>query len=408
MRPSRPTEAGNPALFNDEVIIPSQLAYVPGITKEDAYDYSIIGCSEIAFAGRGTEGIAYHAMSLGRVLELTLQGKDPLTGAPLASGPGDMLQWQSFDDMLQAFAERVRILSRAMFLQQLPLIEAHVTYRPCPYLSSLTRDCISRGRGYYDGGALYGNRAAVACIVGVATLANSLAAVRRLVFDDRVITMAQLKHALETNFEDTSTSPSGPAIREMCLHAPKYGNDDPYVDRLAKDCLNIVVKELRKHQSRPGQGYGATIAPVTAHMTYGAICGATPDGRKAGTPLNDSCSPAQGTDVNGPTAAIKSVACLEHLNLVQGTIFNMKVHPASLETRAGMTKWADLVRTYFDLGGWEIQFNVVSADSLKEAQRHPEDHRDLVVRVVGYSAFFVELEKVVQDDIIARTEHGGA
>ncbi len=399
---------GNPALFNDEVIIPSQLAYVPGISKEDAYDYSIIGCSEIAFAGKGTEGNAYHAMSLGRVLELALQGKDPVTGSPLASGPGDMLKWRGFDDMMQAYTEKVRILARAMFLQALPLIEAQITYRPCPYLSSLTRDCIGRGRSYYDGGALYGNRTANACIVGIATLANSLAAIRKLVFDDRVITMAQLKHALETNFEDTATSPTGPAIHAMCLRAPKYGNDDPYVDRLAKDCLNILVKELRKHQSRPGQGYGATISPVTAHVSYGAICGATPDGRKAGAPLSDSCSPAQGTDVSGPTAAIKSVASLEHINLVQGTIFNMKMHPGTLETRAGMSKWADLIRTYFDLGGWEIQFNVVSADTLKEAQKHPEDHRGLVVRVVGYSAFFVELEKVVQDDIIARTEHGGA
>lgn len=397
---------GHPALFNDEVIIPSQLAYVPGMTKEDAYDYCIIGCSEISFGGKGTEGIAYHAMSLGRVLELTLQGKDPVTGSPLASGPGDMLQWKTFEDMMQAFVEKVMILSRSMFLQVLPLIEAQTTYRPCPYLSSLTKDCISRGQSYYDGGAVYGNRAANVCIVGVATLANSMAAIRKLVFDDKVLTMAQLKHALETNFEDTSTNPTGPAIQDMCLRAPKYGNDDPYVDHLAKDCLNVVVKELRKHQTRPGQGYGATISPVAAHMSYGLICRATPDGRKAGTPLSDACSPAQGTDVNGPTATVKSVANLEHINLVQGTIFNMKMHPGPLETHAGMMKWANLIRTYFDLGGWEIQFNVVSAETLREAQKHPEDYKDLVVRVVGYSAFFVELEKAVQDDIIARTEHG--
>ena len=223
---------------------------------------------------------------------------------------------------------------------------------------------------------------------------------------NQVITMAQLKHALETNFEDTTTNPTGSAIQEMCLRAPKYGNDDPYVDNLAKDCLNIVLKELRQHQTVPGQGYGATIAPVAAHMSYGLICGATPDGRKAGTPLNDACSPSQGTDVNGPTATIKSVSNLEHINLVQGTIFNMKMHPGPLETSAGMAKWANLIRTYFDLGGWEVQFNVVSAETLKEAQQHPEDYKDLVVRVVGYSAFFVELEKAVQDDIIKRTEHG--
>jgi formate C-acetyltransferase len=317
-----------------------------------------------------------------------------------------MLRWRGFDDMMRAFREQAAMWARIMFLQQLPLVEAQTKYRPCPYLSSLTRDCINRGISYYDGGAVYGNWSVVACIVGLATLANSMAAVRKLVFDDKAITMTQLKHAIETNFEDTETDPTGSAIRNLCLSAPKYGNDDPYVDNIAKDCLNFVVKELRKHETVPGQGYGATISPVAAHIPYGLICGATPDGRKKGTPLSDACSPSQGSDVSGPTATIKSVSNLEHINLVQGTIFNMKMHPAALQTAAGMAKWANLIRTYFDLGGWEIQFNVVSAETLRVAQAHPEDYRDLVVRVVGYSAFFVELEKVVQDDIIRRTEHG--
>jgi formate C-acetyltransferase len=395
---------GHPALFNDEVIIPSQLAYVTGMTKEDAYDYTIIGCSEIVFAGRGTEGSAYQPVPLGMVLELMLAGKDPVTREPLA-GIGDMLSWKSFDDMLDAYSEQAKRLARILFMQQIPVIEGHVKYRPCPYLSSLTRDCISRGESFYGGGAVYGNWVFNACIVGIATLANSIAAIRKLVFDDQVITMAQLKHALETNFSDDTTNPPGPEIQQMCLRAPKYGNDDPYVDRIAKDCLNIMVKEMWKLKTRTGQGFGATIAPVTAHIMLGMVCGATPDGRNAGTPLNDSCSPAQGTDVNGPTAAIKSVATLEHINLVQGTIFNMKMHPMALESKAGMAKWANLIRTYFDLGGWEIQFNVVDAETLRDAQLHPENYKDLVVRVVGYSALFVELEKFVQDDIIKRTEH---
>jgi pyruvate formate-lyase/glycerol dehydratase family glycyl radical enzyme len=396
---------GHPSLFNDEVIIPSQLAYVPRITKEDAYDYCVVGCADISFAGRGTEGIPYHALSLARLLELMMQWKDPASGTPLTSGVGDMLRWQSFDDMMQAFREQARMWARLMFLQQLPLVEAHAKQRPCPYLSSLTQDCIERGISYYDGGAVYGNHEIVACIVGIATFANSMAAIRKLIFDDRTITMSQLKRALETNFEDASTNPSGPAIREMCLRAPKYGNDDPYVDNIAKDCLNVVVKELRKHETLPGQGYAATISPVAAHIPYGLLCGATPDGRKAKTPLSDACSPAQGSDVNGPTAAIKSVSNLEHVNLVHGTVFNLKMHPAALHTAAGMAKWANLIRTYFDLGGWEMQFNVVSAETLREAQKHPEQYKDLVVRVVGYSAFFVELDKLVQDDIIRRTEH---
>jgi formate C-acetyltransferase len=396
---------GLPALFNDEVVIPSQLANVPGITKEDAYDYCVIGCSEIAFGGRGTEGFAYQGLSGGRLLEMMMNGRDPVSGAQLTSGVGDMLQWKTADDMMQAFRDQVRLFSRFMFSQLLPLVEAHTKHAPCPFLSSVTRDCISRGRSFYGGGAIYGNGVVNVCYVGIGGLGNSIAAIKKLVFDDRVITMAQLKHALETNFEDSATSPTGPEVRQLCLDAPKYGNDDPYVDDVTKDCLNILVKELRQYKTGLGGRYHATISPVSTHVIYGMACGATPDGRKAGAPLSDGCSPAQGTDVNGPTATVKSVANLEHINLAQGTIFNMKMHPAVLETKAGMMKWANMVRTYFDLGGWEIQFNVVDSQTLRAAQENPEEYKNLVVRVVGYSAFFVELDKSVQDDIISRTEH---
>jgi pyruvate formate-lyase/glycerol dehydratase family glycyl radical enzyme len=396
---------GHPALFNDEVIIPSQLANVPGITKEDAYDYSVIGCSEVAFAGKGTEGLPYHALNGGRLLEMMMAGKNPITGAQLPPDIGGMTLWQTFDNVMHAYTEQVRMITRVMFMQVLPLLEAHTRYLPCPYLSSITKDCIKRGQSYYDGGAIYGNGVVNLCIVGIGTVGNTIATIKKLVFDDEVITMAQLKHALETNFEDTSTNPTGPEIHQLCLRAPKYGNDDPYVDNITKECLNIMVKDLRKYKTRTGGGYEATISPVAAHIALGSICSATADGRKAGEALSDGCSPSQGTDVNGPTASIKSVANLEHINLSQGTIFNMKMHPTALETKAGMLKWTNLVRTYFDLGGWEIQFNVVSGETLKEAQKKPDDYKDLVVRVVGYSAYFVELEKTVQDDIISRTEH---
>jgi formate C-acetyltransferase len=375
------------------------------ITKEDAYDYSVIGCSEVAFGGRGTEGFAYQGLSGGRLLETMMSGKDPVSGVQRTSGVGDMLQWRTADDMMQAFRDQVRLFTRFMFSQLLPLVEAHTKHAPCPFLSSVTRDCISRGQSYYGGGAIYGNGVVNVCYVGIGSVGNSIAAIKKLVFDDQVLTMAQLKHALETDFEDGSTTPTGPEVRQLCLDAPKYGNDDPYVDNVTKDCLNILVKELRQYKTGIGGRYHATISPVSTHVIYGMACGATPDGRKAGAPLSDGCSPAQGTDVNGPTATIKSVANLEHINLAQGTIFNMKMHPAAFETKAGMMKWANLVRTYFDLGGWEIHFNVVDAETLKAAQETPEEYKDLVVRVVGYSAFFVELDKSVQDDIISRTEH---
>jgi len=395
---------GLPALFNDEPIIESQLVHVPRITKEDACDYSIVGCSDVLTAGKGTEGLPYQAISLARVMEYMMQGRDPISGSPLASGVGDMLLWNGFDDLMQAYREQAKIWARLTFLQLLPLVELHGKQLPCPYMSSLIHDSIARGRAFYDGGAIYGSHATVGCIIGIGTLANSMAAIRKLIFDDEMITMSQLKHALETNFEDESTNPSGPVIRGMCQGSPKYGNDDSYVDNIAKDCLTILTKEMWQYETQPRVGYGAVVSPVTAHIAMGFLSGATPDGRKAMTPLSDATSPAQGTEANGPTAAIKSVSHLEHVNLSQGSVFNMRMHPASLESTAGMASWANLIRTYFDLGGWQMQFNVVDAEVLEKAQEHPEDYKDLVVRVVGYSAFFVELDKMVQDDIISRTE----
>ncbi len=396
---------GHPAMFNDEVIIPAQLANVPNMTIEDANDYSMVGCSEIAFAGRGTEGLAYQAISFGRVLETLMANTDIWTGQPIENGVGDMLSWQSFDDVMEAYKAQARQFARFAFMQLLPLVEAHNTYRPCPWISSITQDCIDRGKAHYAGGARYGNAAMNVCFVAVATLGDSLMAIKKLVFDDKLVSAAQLKHALETNFEDETTTPTGPEIQLLCKRAPKYGNDLPEVDSITRDCMDIMVKELRQYKTEFGAIYGTTVSPVTAHMSYGLICGATPDGRKAGAPLSDSVSPAQGADLKGPTASVKSVSNLAHVNLVQGTIYNLKMHPAAMATRSGLMKWANLVRTYFDLGGWEVQFNVVDTDVLRDALEHPENHRNLVVRVVGYSAFFVELDRATQEDIIARTEH---
>ena len=396
---------GHPAMFNDEVIIPSQLANVPNMTIEDANDYSIIGCSEIAFAGLGTEGLAYQAISGGRMFEMMASNTDIWTGKRMADGAGGMLQWQSFDDVMTAYKAQARQFARFAFMQALPLVEAHNTHRPCPWISAITRDCIDRGKAHYDGGARYGNATLNVCFVAIATLGDSLMAIKKLVFDDKVLTTAQLKHALDTNFEDETTTPTGPEIQRLCKRVPKYGNDVPEVDLIARNCLDIAVKELRQYKTDYGAIYGTTVSPVTAHVSYGMICGATPDGRKAGTPLSDSVSPTQGADLQGPTASVKSVSNLAHMNLVQGTIYNLKMHPAAMGTRAGLMKWANLVRTYFDLGGWEVQFNVVDTEVLKDALEHPENHRNLVVRVVGYSAFFVELDRATQEDIIARTEH---
>jgi formate C-acetyltransferase len=395
---------GMPALFNDEVIIPSRLAYEPGITKEDAYDWSIIGCVEPGIEGKGSPAHLGSVLLGGTLVAMTLFGKDPVTKVQLASEASTMDAWKSYDDLIAAFSEQVRHYTRAMVMATIPTDAAHIKYLPTPFLSSLVRDCVRRGRSVWDGGAIY-QGGPVMCYIGLANIGNSFAAIRKLVFDDKVITMQQLKHALETNFEDTATDPTGPEIRQLCLAVPKFGNDEDYVDKITKDCLNIMVKDLRKYKTLTGGQYRAVIAPTTAHIQGALACAATPDGRKAGTPLADACSPSQGTDLAGPTASVKSVAKVEHINCACGTVYNMRLHPATVQDRAGMTKWSDLIRTYFDLGGWELQFNTVGVETLRQAQKHPEQYRDLLIRVVGYSAHFVDLDKAIQDDIISRTEH---
>jgi formate C-acetyltransferase len=395
---------GMPALLNDEVIIPSRLAYEPGITKEDAYDWSIIGCVEAGIEGKGSPAHLGSVLLGGTLVAMTLFGKDPVTKVQLAPEASTMDAWKSYDDLITAFSEQVRYYTRAMVMATIPTDAAHIKYLPTPFLSSLVSDCVKRGRSVWDGGAIY-QGGPVMCYIGLANIGNSFAAIRKLVFDDKVITMQQLKHALDTNFEDTATDPTGPEIRQLCLAVSKFGNDEDYVDTITKDCLNIMVKELRKYKTLTGGKYRGVIAPTTAHIQGALACAATPDGRKAGTPLADACSPSQGTDLAGPTASVKSVAKVEHINCACGTVYNMRLHPATVQDRAGMTKWSDLIRTYFDLGGWELQFNTVDVETLRQAQKHPEQYRDLLIRVVGYSAHFVDLDKAIQDDIISRTEH---
>ena len=395
---------GMPALLNDEVIIASRLAYEPGITKEDAYDWSIIGCVEPGIEGKGSPAYLGSVLMGGTLVGMTLYGKDPFTGVQLVPEPRDMLAWKSYEDMMAAFSEQVHHYTRAMVMATIPTDAAHMKYLPTPFLSSLVSNCVKRGRGVWEGGAVY-QGGPVICYIGLANVGNSLAAVRKLVFDDKKLTTAQLKHALETNFEDLSTMPTGPEIRQLCLAVPKFGNDNDYVDRITKDCFNIMLKELRGYKTLLGGKYRGVVAPTTAHIQGALVCGATPDGRKAGEPLADAASPAQGTDVTGPTASVKSVAKLEHINCACGSVYNIRLHPATVRERAGMAKWSDLIRTFFDLGGWELQFNTVDVETLRQAQKHPDQYQDLLIRVVGYSAHFVQLDKAIQDDIIARTEH---
>ena len=277
---------------------------------------------------------------------------------------------------------------------------------PTPFASSLMDDCIKTATDIEWGGSHY--KTANIDSIGMANVGNALAAIKKLVFEEKKITGAQILQALKTNFEDTSTSPTGPEIQCMLLAAPKFGNDDDYVDLLVREASDYIILDAPNYTTETGGIFGAAMLPVTINVAFGEVCGATPDGRKAGTPTNDGCSPTQGTDVKGPTASVKSVAKLNHVACDQGTLLNQRFSPQVLENIAGMRKMSQLVRTYFDFKGQHIQFNVVSADTLRDAQKHPENYSDLMVRVAGYSALFTPLDPAVQNDIIARTEQSFA
>jgi formate C-acetyltransferase len=268
---------------------------------------------------------------------------------------------------------------------------------PTPFSSSLINDCIKKGKDVSVGGARYSFGDGV-CLIGVVDAANSLAAIKKLVFEEKKLTMSQLRQALAANFEGYEE------IERMCLKAPKYGNDDEYVDSIAKDIYEICYK-LHSKSDHLGRPVMPSAYSVTGHVAFGEFTGALPNGKKARKPLVDASVSAQaGTDKNGVTALVKSAAKVIDTVKYGSSHLNMKFHPTALRGMDGAKKLLSLIKTYFDLGGYHVQFNCVSGETLKDAQLHPENYRDLVVRVAGYSAYFVTLDKDTQDDIIKRTE----
>jgi len=400
---------GFPALFNDDVIIPAML-HNAKVHIEDAFDYGLVGCVEPSVMGKWGGRHAGCLFNLVKCMELALyNGKDPRTGITLCPGDGDLTTFTSLEDLLNAFEKQVRYYVKQAAIKDNIIDLMYEELTPTPFLSALIEDCIKRGKDIKQGGAIYDCTAI--STGGIANIANSFAAIAKVVFEDKLITTSQLKHALETNFEDRSTDPTGEQIRRMLRNAPKYGNDDPYVDLIAKEVARIFMAEVPKYKTtRYRRGpIGCVFLPdwasVSANIPWGFVIGATPDGRKAGEPVADVESADMGTDVSGPTALIKSVANIDHILLSDGAIFNLRFSPSVFENEDKVRKFIALIKTYFDLEGMEMQFNVISTKTLRDAQKHPEKYRDLMVRVAGYTAPFVSLDKAVQDAIIARTEH---
>ena len=447
---------GVPAMYNDEVIIPALVNR--GLTLRDARNYCIIGCVEPQTPHK-TEGWHDAAFfNVAKILEITLNnGK--VGDKQLGPVTGDITTFTSIDDFYDAFQKQTAYFTYYLAEACNAVDYAHAEKAPLPFLSAMVEDCIGRGKTVQEGGAIYNFTGPQA--FGVADTGDSMYAIQKNVFEDKTITLKQLKEALDNNFgypvgatgkACTQSAPAAPAgvdgdvynlvkkilesagtvdianltrqlqteqpvvtaaasngnyeeIRRILDATPSFGNDIDEVDLVSRKCAQIYCFEVDKYTNPRGGQFQAGIYPVSANVLFGKDVGALPDGRLATQPLADGVSPRSGQDTNGPTAAANSVAKLDHFSASNGTLYNQKLLPSTLAGDKGLLNFASLVRSYFDNKGMHVQFNVIDRETLMKAQQNPEDYKDLVVRVAGYSAQFVVLAKEVQDDIIGRTEH---
>ena len=397
---------GMPAFNNDEIVVPEFIKL--GISPEDARNYAAIGCVEVAVPGKwGYRCTGKHFINFMLVFLAALRnGVDPGSGQQFCEGTGNLEDFHSYQELLQAWEKQVRYYARAGIAIDAAIDVVLEENAPDILCSVFVDDCLQRGRTIHEGGAVYDFVSGLQ--VGIANLANSLAAVKKLVFEDRVIGAAELLQHMDSNFEGES----GEKIRLKLLNAaPKYGNDEEYVDTLIRDAYMYYLDEISRYPTvRQGRGpigcryYGGT-SSISANVPSGAVVPATPDGRKAGVPLAEGSSPASGTDLKGPTAVFQSVARLPTDKIMGGVLLNQKLTPEVIRPLENKQKLIALLRGFFnDLRGFHVQYNIVDRETLIQAQKEPEKHRDLVVRVAGYSAFFTTLSPDTQNDIIARTE----
>ena len=397
---------GMPALNNDEIIIPSFIGW--GVREEDAYNYSAIGCVETAVPGKWgyrCTGMSY--INFPRMLLCAMNnGVDLTSGKRFTKGYGYFKDMKSYEELLAAWDKTVREITRYSVIVENAIDKASERDVPDILCSALTDDCIERGKTIKEGGAVYDYISGLQ--IGIANMADSLAAVKKLVFDEKKITPAELWDAILDDFTD----PKNAKIQDMLINeAPKYGNDDDSVDLLVVEAYDSYLDEIEKypntrHLRGPigGIRYAGT-SSISANVGQGKGTMATPDGRKAHEPLAEGCSPAHNADKNGPTAVFKSVSKLRTEKITGGVLLNQKMTPQMLSTEENKQKLEMLISAYFNrLHGYHVQYNIVSRETLIDAQIHPENHRDLIVRVAGYSAFFNVLSRKTQDDIIGRTE----
>ena len=438
------TGIGLPAYYNDEVIIPA--LQNRGLSLEDAREYNIIGCVEPQKAGK-TEGWHDAAFfNMCRPLELVFSNgmdKGEMVGIPT----GDVTQMKTFDEFFDAYKKQMEYCISLLVNADNAIDVAHAERCPLPFLSCMIDDCLKEGKSVQEGGDVYNFTGPQG--FGIANMADGLFAIRKLVYEDKKVSMKELKEALAWNYDKGLDAQSAGDMTEMIMKAmqkagrnvdastaegllktfmgmkpgeqktqrfkeihdmidevPKFGNDIPEVDYFAREVAYTYSKPLQKYNNPRGGKFQAGLYPVSANVPLGGQTGATPDGRYAHTPVADGVSPSAGKDVKGPTAAATSVSRLDHFIVSNGTLFNQKFHPSALSGREGLEKFVALIRGYFDQKGMHMQFNVVDRQTLLDAQEHPEKYKHLVVRVAGYSALFTTLSRSLQDDIIRRTEQG--
>ncbi|MCI8539015.1 MAG: hypothetical protein HFF18_10220 [Oscillospiraceae bacterium] len=369
-----------------------------GMTRAQANDYAVAGCTSPVVGGL-SYNIPGGIISLPGILELALNnGVHRLTGLQLGVKTGNAAEFTSFDQVWEAFCAQVRHV--IPFCHQIKNADKAMLskYMPSPMQSALLPVCVERGTDVIDGGTKPFYYFAMS-LAGAPNVGDSLAAIRKYVFEERVISMAELCEALSRNFEGFED------LRKLLLRAPKFGNDNPYVDTLVNQVLRFVSGVVGGTKGFHGAGSPVAAAAVTANIGLGMVCGATPDGRKAGEPISEGgISPAQGHNDHGATATMMSVAKLDHTKLRHGEVLNMRIDPEAVEGPEKLAKFEALIRAYLNAGGFLVQFNIVSTKTLREAQIHPENHRDLVVRVATYAAYFIELGAELQNDIIRRME----
>jgi len=386
---------GQPSIFNADLVVEELLRQ--GKSIEDARSGGNSGCVETGAFGKEAYILTGY-FNLTKVLEITLNnGRDPLTGKRLGLETGDPRDFSSYRELFEAFRKQLHHFLDIKVRGNNIIERIYARHMPAPFLSLLIDDCIAKGRDYNDGGPRYNTTYIMA--VGPGSSTDSLAAIRCHVFDRRDLTMAELLDALAADFKGHEKT------RQMLLNkTPKYGNDDEYADSILADLFNAFYDDVNGRKNTKGGCYRVNYLSTTCHVYFGSVTGATPDGRKAYEPLSDGISPVQGADRRGPTAVLKSAARMDHAR-TGGTLLNQKFTPQLLEGEEGIDRLAHLVRSYFKLDGHHIQFNVVTAETLRAAQQNPDKYRDLIVRVAGYSDYFCDLTAALQNEIIARTEH---